>query len=253
MERRALSVLVLIVVLFLGFLLGRGTSPVARETAPSPVPDRPDVARLERDLDRAVVEREAFRAENVMLTAATAPEEGDAPAPEVVPAETPWVWSSPVAPPAESPGNEPSGTASSGTVLQVTPTLKADHLVFTTNRLDESVVALGHIQIFLQGAEIQLRSSGSKEKSPGQQTAEARRRLKEIDAAVRAFRKDATRLPGTVEELTRFAPPKPYLGKLGPDPWGGRYEIVPREKGYRLVSPGPDGAVGTEDDVVLDR
>jgi hypothetical protein len=145
------------------------------------------------------------------------------------------------------------GSGSSGTVLEVTPTLKADHIVLTSRFQDVSVVARGRVQFVSSGFEFQVNPTEPKEKTAAQQTAEARRRLMEIDAAVRAFRNDATRLPATVEELTRPAPPKPYVDKIGPDPWGGRYEIVPREKGYRLVSPGPDGVAGTDDDVVLER
>ena len=37
--------------------------------------------------------------------------------------------------------------------------------------------------------------------------------------------------------------------KIEPDPWGSQYYIEVDGEKFRVVSPGPDGVAGTEDDI----
>lgn len=58
-------------------------------------------------------------------------------------------------------------------------------------------------------------------------------------------------LPADLYELE--APLKDGAGpfaKIEPDPWGGQYYIEPEGARFRIISPGPDGIDGNDDDVV---
>ncbi|MCO5166081.1 MAG: type II secretion system protein GspG [Planctomycetes bacterium] len=58
------------------------------------------------------------------------------------------------------------------------------------------------------------------------------------------FRIDRGRCPERMDEL------RDHLRECPPlDPWGNPYALQPHARGVAFVSPGPDGALGTEDDL----
>ncbi len=73
--------------------------------------------------------------------------------------------------------------------------------------------------------------------------------LESLSREVLSYASEGEGLPETLEALRRF---HPTAGAL-PDAWGRaiRYERLSDES-FRLRSAGPDGAFGTEDDIVKD-
>jgi general secretion pathway protein G len=73
-----------------------------------------------------------------------------------------------------------------------------------------------------------------------------------IAGAVRLFRAQKGKLPESLDALvTKDEKGMSYLEELQKDPWGNAYEIRegnnPNE--WEIISLGPDGASGTEDDI----
>ncbi len=90
----------------------------------------------------------------------------------------------------------------------------------------------------------------------------ARTRVAELSVALGAFQIDIGRYPTTAEGLRALMEepsPKakgwhgPYIPEAPKDPWGNNYlyQCPGRRnpKGYDLCSAGPDGQVGTPDDI----
>jgi len=89
----------------------------------------------------------------------------------------------------------------------------------------------------------------------------AKIQLKELKRALDMYRLDNGTYPTTEQGLKALVikpdiPPEPkkwkqYIESLPKDPWGNDYiYIYPSEKHpYKLKSKGPDGEIGTEDDI----
>ncbi len=83
----------------------------------------------------------------------------------------------------------------------------------------------------------------------------------QLSLALDLFEQDVGRYPTTDEGLSILIEDPglvgwkgPYLkGGLKPDPWGNSYSYMsdPEDRGqYTLISAGPDGQAGTDDDIV---
>jgi general secretion pathway protein G len=71
-------------------------------------------------------------------------------------------------------------------------------------------------------------------------------------SAVRLYKLDNKQYPTQAEGLRVLtASPKPYLERLPDDPWGRPYQYLnPGKRGeIEVLSSGPDGLAGTEDDI----
>lgn len=80
----------------------------------------------------------------------------------------------------------------------------------------------------------------------------AQAKARELSSYVRAFLLAEKRLPATLQELVT----ENVLATLPKDPWGNAYVLrVTERKAHRfqIVSSGPDGTIGTADDVVVGR
>jgi hypothetical protein len=71
----------------------------------------------------------------------------------------------------------------------------------------------------------------------------AREVMVQVARAIEGFKAKERRVPGTLDELV----PK-RLDAIPRDPWDHALEYQPRERGYRLVCRGSDGAAGGEGD-----
>ena len=77
-------------------------------------------------------------------------------------------------------------------------------------------------------------------------------RTRELSSYVRAFLLTEKRLPKSLQELVEGG----ILSEIGDDPWGNAYGLrVTNEKTQRfqIVSAGPDGTLGTDDDITSGR
>lgn len=85
------------------------------------------------------------------------------------------------------------------------------------------------------------------------QEAQTREAVRALSAQVEAFRGAAGRLPTSVHELR--APPagSALVSEIPRDAWGHELVLVTSRTGgvekFHVVAPGPDGRLGTEDDV----
>jgi hypothetical protein len=68
--------------------------------------------------------------------------------------------------------------------------------------------------------------------------------------AVEVYRQNNEALPDSLGQLAESGYVKAPIAK---DPWKGDYQYGKTEKGFRIVSAGPDGAFGTPDDLELER
>lgn len=84
------------------------------------------------------------------------------------------------------------------------------------------------------------------------QKARARADLDSLKAALRMFRIDTQGLPVRLNDLAKPAAngKGPWIAEIPSDPWGRPYRIE-RSGRARIVSDGPDGEAGTEDDAEL--
>jgi general secretion pathway protein G len=81
--------------------------------------------------------------------------------------------------------------------------------------------------------------------------------IKSIGEALELYRLSMRRYPSTAEGLQALASPKgneePFMKKIPEDPWGNEYVYIypgqQNPKGFDLISYGPDGVQGGEDDV----
>jgi general secretion pathway protein G len=79
--------------------------------------------------------------------------------------------------------------------------------------------------------------------------------VENLKNAVNLFRMEQSRWPETLEDLVN--PPEtrgglqeePYLEKLPIDPWGNEYIYVIEDNRPVIISMGPDGQEGTQDDL----
>ena len=81
------------------------------------------------------------------------------------------------------------------------------------------------------------------------QTSTARNQTATIEEAVMTYRASKRgKCPRTLIELRASG----YLNKTPKDPWGNDYEFLCDSRGteVQVMSPGPDGEVETEDDIV---
>ena len=63
--------------------------------------------------------------------------------------------------------------------------------------------------------------------------------------------KKRTEIPADLRDLEKpLRPADPPFTRIDQDPWGGEYFIEVEGKRFRIVSPGPDGIDGTDDDIV---
>lgn len=78
-----------------------------------------------------------------------------------------------------------------------------------------------------------------------------RAQLASIATAIDLYRMENKKLPSALVELTRATAgaPEPYLAHVPKDPWNGEFDYAVTGRTYRLRSPGPDGRLGTSDDV----
>jgi len=77
--------------------------------------------------------------------------------------------------------------------------------------------------------------------------------IKSYESAIELFALEHNdRFPETLEDLVND-PDKTYVRDLNVDPWGNPYVYLKpgeyHKKSYDLLSMGPDGTLGTEDDV----
>lgn len=76
--------------------------------------------------------------------------------------------------------------------------------------------------------------------------------LKTIQGAAEMFYAKKGRPPDTVEELAeKDERGNSFLKELSDDPWGNAYVLRPgdRPREFEIISFGPDGSEGTEDDI----
>ena len=78
-----------------------------------------------------------------------------------------------------------------------------------------------------------------------------------LRVALEGFRADCGRLPATAEGLAALVRNPgvegwhgPYIQGLRPDPWGHPYRYASEGEAVELVSDGPDGRPGGDDDIV---
>lgn len=76
----------------------------------------------------------------------------------------------------------------------------------------------------------------------------ARAEMAELGRAVEGYAVDSGTLPPTLEAVVQRLPPDLVTLR---DPWGQAYVYEPAGLGFRLVSAGADGRMGTGDDLVL--
>ncbi len=82
--------------------------------------------------------------------------------------------------------------------------------------------------------------------------------VKTFSAAVVSYKTDnKNKMPKSLEDLVETSGDKPPIieGGIGAleDPWGNNYELKTSGKRYYIISFGPDGQEGTDDDVRSDR
>ena len=82
----------------------------------------------------------------------------------------------------------------------------------------------------------------------------AKQSVDAIGLAVKMYEVDNGKYPASLQNLvTRASEPNwngPYLDKgLPKDPWGNDFQYTGSKDGFTVVSAGPDGSFGTEDDV----
>jgi general secretion pathway protein G len=75
-----------------------------------------------------------------------------------------------------------------------------------------------------------------------------------LKTAIGQFEMEVGRLPRNLEELVVEGDknwPGPFLdvGEVPKDPWGSEFQMQVRGKQLRITSPGPDGLIGTDDDL----
>ena len=84
--------------------------------------------------------------------------------------------------------------------------------------------------------------------------------IESLKSAIQGFRMHVGRYPETLSELVEKPEDEeeaknwsgPYLERLPTDPWGREYEYNcpgDNEREYEIISFGPDGEKGTEDDI----
>jgi len=78
-----------------------------------------------------------------------------------------------------------------------------------------------------------------------------------LKSALEVFREDCGRYPSNEEALGALINNPgikgwngPYVTLIRPDPWGNRYVYAVVATNLTLMSPGPDGAVNTPDDII---
>lgn len=86
------------------------------------------------------------------------------------------------------------------------------------------------------------------------QVSTAKQSVSAIEMAVKMYEVDNGKYPASLQNLlTRGSEPNwngPYLDKgLPKDPWGNDFQYNGSKDGFTVVSAGPDGSFGTEDDV----
>jgi general secretion pathway protein G len=83
----------------------------------------------------------------------------------------------------------------------------------------------------------------------------ARTDVHTIADAVRMYKIRNNKTPNSIEELTQpDAKGKPFIEDVGKDPWDHEYVIHDLERGdFEVISLGPDGNEGTEDDISSKR
>jgi hypothetical protein len=73
-----------------------------------------------------------------------------------------------------------------------------------------------------------------------------------IAGGVSSYRAKNGKLPESLEVLaTKDERGRSELEEISPDPWGNAYELIPgdRPMDWEVISYGPDGSQGTEDDI----
>ena len=95
----------------------------------------------------------------------------------------------------------------------------------------------------------------TKNRVPKTQVAATRMSIQGLATAIDAYEVDNGRFPPTLQALVTKTTEQnwngPYVqnGKLPTDPWGNQVQYTLREDSYELRSGGPDGQVGTADDI----
>jgi general secretion pathway protein G len=81
----------------------------------------------------------------------------------------------------------------------------------------------------------------------------ARSQAHELAKSVQMYRLSRGALPSTSQGLVALTEPPPLMEKLPLDPWGNAYAYVApgtrNTRSFDVVSRGPDGIEGTDDDV----
>jgi general secretion pathway protein G len=81
----------------------------------------------------------------------------------------------------------------------------------------------------------------------------ARSQANELAKSVQMYRLARGALPSTSQGLEALLEPPPMMDKLPRDPWGNTYAYVKpgvrNPRSFDVVSRGPDGLEGTQDDV----
>jgi len=72
--------------------------------------------------------------------------------------------------------------------------------------------------------------------------------MRQIVRDLEALSEIPRRFPVDQEEFRNWME-REYEGDATTDPWGARYELRLTSETFSIVSPGPDGAMNTEDDV----
>jgi general secretion pathway protein G len=96
----------------------------------------------------------------------------------------------------------------------------------------------------------------TKNRVPKTQIAAARMSIQGIGTAIDTYEVDNGKMPANLAALIQMSTELnwngPYIkdGRVPKDPWGNEFQYTPKgESGYEIRSAGPDGQMGTPDDV----
>lgn len=88
---------------------------------------------------------------------------------------------------------------------------------------------------------------------PATQISAARMSIQSLGTAIDAYEVDNGTLPATIQNLVTKGSEMnwvgPYIKTLPMDPWGQPFAYTREGDTYKIVSGGPDGQIGTGDDI----